>query len=69
MMVPWMVTSARNIDELTTPPGAHFSPRKKCVKAKLSPGKAICRRKIMDMIIATQAMMMAVIKNCLLIIL
>lgn len=53
----------------STPFGAHFSPRKKLLKAKLSPGQANCRRKITLMITATTAMMIAVIRNCLLIIL
>ncbi len=69
MMVPWMVTNAKYMFGSRIPPGAHLSPRKKWVKAKLSPGHASWRRNMMDMITATQAMMMAVIRNCLLIIL
>src|SRR5690606_35642792 len=40
MIVPWMVTSARYMLGSSTPPGAHFSPRKKLVNAKPSPGHA-----------------------------
>ena len=69
MMVPWIVTSARYMLGSSTPPGAHFSPRKKLLKAKLSPGQASCRRNSRDMITATHAMTMAVTRNCLLIIL
>ena len=40
MMVPWMVTKAKYMLGSSTPPGAHFSPRKKLVNAKPSPGQA-----------------------------
>ena len=40
IIVPWIVTKPKYISSFKTPPGAHFSPRKKDKKSELSPGHA-----------------------------
>src|ERR1700756_3142745 len=63
MMVPWMVTRAKYALGSRIPSFPHLRPMMASMNANFSPGQANCRRKIIDITIATTAIITAVIKN------